>query len=1149
MVRCSVCSTTNPDDSKFCNGCGSRLAAATSTSITEERKVITALFCDLVGFTATSEGADPEDVDRMLSRYFAAARSQIELHGGVVEKFIGDAVVGVFGVPAAHGDDPERAVRAALRIVDEARDLEALGGSPLRLRIGINTGRALVRLDVGPGAGERFLAGDSVNTASRIQSVAPEMGVAVGQDTWEATRHRIDYEELPPAVLKGKAEPVRIFHAIAPRASLGVDLTRGASGPFVGRASELQTLIDEFDAAVATRTARFVTIVGEPGLGKSRLVTQLLAHVDSQPLLVTWRQGRCLPYGAGISFWALGEIVKSHAGILDSDPPAVAIEKLDEVLPHGTERAWFRERLLPLLGIESWSRAGREEQFAAWRRFLEFVAAHRPAVFVFEDVHWADEAMLDFLEELAGDGAYVPMLVLATARPELLDARPAFPGPDLGAARLLLSPLSAGAAAGLLADLFETPAIAPALLDPILERAAGNPLFAVEFARLLRDRDLLASTGGMTALRPGAELPIPESIHALLAARIDALPAAWKSMLGDAAVIGKVFWAGAIAAMGNRTEAEAGEALNGLVERKLVRAQPRSSMAGDREYAFGHVLARDVAYGTLPRAARASRHVAAAHWIESKAPDRLEDVADFLAHHYATALDLTRAVGAAELAEELRDPAFHFLTLAGERATGLDGIAALANFERALALIPTDHPDRPAAVYRHGVALEHQGRHAESTASFEEAVALFRDRGDVRRTAMAMSRLAGNLVSLADPRGWTLPLEVVELLEPLGPSPELADALGRVAANEVVRGNLRDSVQKFDRVLEMAAACEFPSEAEALGFRGTAIGFRGVARARFGDLAGLDDLREAIRLTTAAGQGSRIALLYNNLAVEVLSHEGPDAARSVLEEGEALAKARGLIGAVDYLAQFRLHTQFDTGDHDAMLEEALDVGRRLDAGGNIRDLIELRCYEVMVWTIRGDATQVASSLGWLERPEHAVTDAELGILSGAARAAAHLCLGNSTSASALLSDIALREAANDVSAFDASIPMLVRTALGAGSLDLAVRLIQGYAPVSPHGQHMVVAASAALMEAEGDLGGAVASYAEAATRLEAFGNVPELAFALLGQGRALMALDRPDTAEPVLGRSRDIFERLHAAPSLAVIDALLAQAHQTPVSR
>jgi class 3 adenylate cyclase len=229
MVRCPACSTENPPDSRFCNVCCTRLTTSAPAAVTEERKVITALFCDLVGFAATSEGADFEDVDWMLTRYFQTARSQIELHGGVVEKFIGDAVVGVFGVPLAHGDDPERAVRAALRIADDAAGLQALKGAPLRLRIGINTGEALVRLDLAPGAGERFLAGDSVNTASRIQSVAPELGVAVGEETWRATSHLFQYDELPPAILKGKAEPVRVFHAIAPRSSLGVDMTPEAT--------------------------------------------------------------------------------------------------------------------------------------------------------------------------------------------------------------------------------------------------------------------------------------------------------------------------------------------------------------------------------------------------------------------------------------------------------------------------------------------------------------------------------------------------------------------------------------------------------------------------------------------------------------------------------------------------------------------------------------------------------------------------------------------------------------------------------------------------------------------------------------------------------------------------------------------------------
>ena len=350
MVACASCGTNNASGSRFCNACGASLAAMPATA-QDERKVVTALFCDLVGFTATSDGADPEDVDRMLTAYFTMARHQVDSHGGVVEKFIGDAILGVFGVPAAHEDDPERAVRAALRICEEAAELQTLGGSPLRLRVGINTGEVLVRLGVAPGSGERFLAGDTINTASRIQSVAPEMSVAVGPATYEATKAVFAYDELPPAVLKGKAEPVRVFRPTASRARLGTDITRTHAGPFIGREIDVGLLKGLFDKSVAADAVGLVTVVGEPGLGKTRLVAELLAYVDARPELVTWRQGRCLPYGEGITFWALGEIVKAHAGILDSDPAAIASAKLEAVLPDGDERPWFRQRLLPLLGI------------------------------------------------------------------------------------------------------------------------------------------------------------------------------------------------------------------------------------------------------------------------------------------------------------------------------------------------------------------------------------------------------------------------------------------------------------------------------------------------------------------------------------------------------------------------------------------------------------------------------------------------------------------------------------------------------------------------------------------------------------------------------------------------------------------------------
>ena len=413
MVVCPSCAHDNPDGAKFCMECATPLAAPTR-ALAEERKVVSVLFCDLVGFTATSEQADPEDVDRMLTAYAEMARARIEAHGGVVEKFIGDAVVGVFGVPAAHEDDPERAVRAGLRIVEGAEGLQSLGGEPLLLRVGINTGEALVRLGASAGLGERLLSGDAINTASRIQSIAPELGVAVGLSTYEATAPVFDYSELEPATLKGKQAPVRVFQAKAARARFGSDLTRTHDTPFVGREIDLGILKGIFDKSVASSSVQLVTVVGEPGLGKSRLVAELFAYIDARPDFTTWRQGRCLPYGEGITFWALGEILKAHTGILESDPPAIAQEKLAAVLPESDEREWFGQRLLPLLGIEASSSAEREELFTAWRRFLEGIAEERPTVLVFEDLHWADEALLAFLEHLADVAEGVPLLLVGT---------------------------------------------------------------------------------------------------------------------------------------------------------------------------------------------------------------------------------------------------------------------------------------------------------------------------------------------------------------------------------------------------------------------------------------------------------------------------------------------------------------------------------------------------------------------------------------------------------------------------------------------------------------------------------------------------------------------------------------------------------------
>jgi class 3 adenylate cyclase/tetratricopeptide (TPR) repeat protein len=1134
MTRCPSCDTENLDGQKFCGECATPLVAPAIRG--EERKVVTTLFCDLVAFTAASESADPEDVDKMLATYFEMARSSIEAFGGVVEKFIGDAVVGVFGVPAAHEDDPERAVRAGLQIVEQSEALTSVGEAPLKLRVGINTGEALVRLGVSAASGEGFLSGDSVNTASRIQSIAPEMGVAVGFSTFQATTVVFDYEELEPANLKGKSDPVRVFHAKSPRARFGTDLTRTHDTPFIGREIDLAILKGIFDKTVAAASPQLVTVVGEPGLGKSRMVAELDTYVDARPgVLITWRQGRCLPYGEGITFWALGEILKSHAGILESDAADVVQAKLDIVLPEGEERPWFRQRLLPLIGIEASSTAEREELFTAWRRFLEHIAEQGPAVLVFEDLHWADEAMLSFLEYLADRAEAVPLLVVGTARPELFERRPDYAASLHNANRINLAPLSSEETARLVTALLDATLIPGEVQQPILDRAGGNPLYAEEFVRLLKDKDLLVEKGSSWELRQGAEIPFPDSIHALIAARLDTLPADTKSMLADAAVIGKVFWAGAIAEMGDRDLASVTDTLRELSRKELVRPARRSSIEGEAEYAFWHVLARDVAYGQLLRASRTSRHVAAARWIESRAPGRVEDLADVLAYHYATALELAKASGQTEEATELEAPALKFLSLAAERALGLDAAAALSNAERGLELAPPGHPQRAAALARFGEAACQAGRFIEGTEALEEAIALFRAQEQPVAAARVMLRFSDLARALGDPRVWTLPAEALALLESLPPGPALVDAVTEVAAAEALLSRCVDAVGNAERALELAQALGLPRPARALGFRG-------MARAELGDQSGLDDYREAIDLATEAGQGREVALLCNNLGYSLLAFKGPTRALETMGEGKAFAEARGLTEMVDTNTASSLDALFLGGNLDEALQVAGDLAERLVGTGDLWDLIPARRTQVQIMALRGRAAEVTDILDWLETEARGVGALDLVVWGLGSAAMARTALGDHDGAAALISEVEMTDDARASVYYPAILPTVVRSALEAGALDLAERLVAGFVPRTLLAEHALAATNAILIEAAGDLKAAADVYADAADRWERFGVVPEHAFALLAQGRCLVGLSRPSDAAPVLGYAREIFERLEAAPSLAETDDLLRQA-------
>jgi class 3 adenylate cyclase len=667
MPACPVCGHDTPETAKFCPECGAALVAPAERR--EERKVVTVLFADLVGFTSRSEQLDPEDVRGVLAPYWERLRSELERYGGTVEKFIGDAVMALFGAPLAHEDDPERAVRAALAIRDWAR-----GEEDLQVRIAVTTGEALVLLGARPAEGEGMAAGDVVNTAARLQTAAPVNGVLVGETTYRATRDVIEYAERDAVHAKGKADPIPVWEALEARSRFGTDVEEQTLLPLVGRRRELDTMLGALDRARREREPQLVTLVGVPGIGKSRLVAELFQSLEE---LTYWRQGRCLPYGDGVSFWALVEMVKAQAGIRENDSEADAQAKLnasiDSLVPED-ERAWMAEHLLPLLGLGG--EATRYGQsFPAWRRYFERLAEHRPLILVFEDLHWADDGLLDFVDHLVEWSAGVPLLVLATARPELLDRRPGWSGGKLNAATLALTPLADEEAAQIIQAVLEQSVLPAETQRALLERAGGNPLYAEQFARLYLERG------------SADDLPLPETVQGIVAARLDGLAPEEKQLVQDAAVFGKVFWAGAAEALSGAEGTDADRTLHTLERKGLVRRELRSSVTGEDEYAFRHVLIRDVAYGQIPRASRAERHLRAADWIEGLG--RPDDHAELLAHHLGSALEL-QAEDAA-LAGRAREAFWR----AARRSLELNAYSAALRFATAaLDLWPEDDPER-----------------------------------------------------------------------------------------------------------------------------------------------------------------------------------------------------------------------------------------------------------------------------------------------------------------------------------------------------------------------------------------------------------------------------------------------------------------------
>ena len=866
-----------------------------------ERKVVTVLFADLVGFTARAESLDPEDVDAVLRPYHEKLREVLERWGGTVEKFIGDAVVAVFGAPVAREDDPERAVRAALAIRDWAAEQE-----DVEVRVAVNTGEALVSLDVRPESGEGFLSGDVVNTASRLQAAAPVNGILVGEQTQRATRDVIEYREADAVVAKGKSEPVPVWEAVQARSRFGVDVRQHGGAPLVGRARELESLISTLERVKQERGPQLVTLVGVPGIGKSRLVWELFQSIEQGGELVYWRQGRSLPYGEGVSFWALAELVKAHAGILEDDDAETVGEKLERAVRETVEEDadWVIARLGPLVGEAEGETGSRDESFTAWRTFLESLAERRPLVVVFEDIHWADDGLLDFIDHLADWTSGVPLLIICTARPELLDRRPDWGGGKLNALALALSPLSNDDSARLL-SLVLARAVLPAETQlALLERASGNPLYAEQYARLYLERGT------------ADELPLPESVHGLIAARLDTLPPEEKALLQDAAVMGKVFWSAPLGA-----EADVAERLHSLERKEFIRRERRSSVAGVGEYGFRHVLVRDVAYGQIARVERAAKHLRAATWFESLG--RPQDHAELLAHHCVAALELERASGgesaplAARAAKALGD--------AGDRGAALKAFAvAIAFYRHALELTPDDAPERADLLFRLGRAEFYgEGGGSESLAT---ASAALEARGNVEAAAEAECLLAvGGLMS-SEPDQAELHLErAARLVDAAPPSRAKASVISTRARSTYLRGHYPEALELAREALAMAESLGLES------IRAEALLYSGSTKFELGDPTGFDDMRASIAASDAINSPDS-ARGYNNLSAMLETEGRVGEARETADEARRVAERFGLVPYIRWDRIGEPWRHFELAEWDDALVAATDLIGEIDAG-------------------------------------------------------------------------------------------------------------------------------------------------------------------------------------------------------------------------
>ena len=980
--RCASCTEPIPGEARFCPSCGTPVAGATAPPPArrtspdpqpEERRRVSIVFADLSGFTAASERMDPEAIKSQVERCLRRLAAEITAHGGVVDKYIGDSVMGLLGAPVTHEDDEERAVRAALAMQDAMPQINAELGTDFALRVGVNTGEVIA----GAVGDSYTVIGDPVNVAARLQAAGRPGSVTVGEQTWAATRDAVEYVPLDPLTLKGKSEPVPAWEAVRTLASRPARARASKRAPLIGRSQELGLLRSQFERVAREGRPHLATVVGEAGVGKSRLLAELVTALETDENPPTVRVGHCLPYGAGVVYWALGEVVRAECGISDADDAETAWRKLlttaERLLGAGVDaaedesaerRAMLIAHLLGLdtTGIDTTLEGDperlREASFSAIRVFVEAMAKERPLLLIIEDIHWADSGLLDLIEFLAG-WARGPVMLLCLAREELLDRRSQWGGGRLNASTIVLRPLAGAEADDLVDALLAGSGVEASMVSAISRRSGGNPFFAEEIVRGLGE------TGSADASL------LPDSIQGVLAARLDSLDPLERQVVQHAAVVGTSFWLGSLTGVASAPDLE--RILHGLQEKDLlITGDVRARLAGEAEYAFKHVLIRDVAYAQLPKAVRCSRHREVAEFIEDRAGDRREEVTNLLAEHRERAAVLGAEVGlpAAEL-EPIRAQAVEALETAGDTAAGVfSNQEALARYEAALRVAGDDRKS-PLAIKCGDMSMR-MGRVGEAISLWEPALADALESDQAADAAGLHRRLGAAFWEKGETRAAIEHYQHgINLLKDRPPDLALVALYEEAATLYMNTGDNMLAIYAAEKALRVAEGLsETRAAARAHGIFGRIFG-------RIGDLARAhENLDRSVALAREADPGETArALLALGSHLETAEADGEAAAAAYSEAleiaqrlGDAPAQVE-LQAALGVLAAYRadwpgveLHA-----DASFAIAEREGLAGKLAYPHTLRGFLRWRAGELDAAKREfGRAHELAEKIGWSE---------------------------------------------------------------------------------------------------------------------------------------------------------------------------------------